>query len=143
MENLAGKSTERWVRVDGVVVVDDSPGEPVDDDERIQEPFSEWKVGDVDSPNLFRMVDFEVSEQIGPDILGMVTLAEVRAREQGDDFHNLQQSAYTFSVDSIAQRMPEIVSQLPTTPRRALQMQLVENPHQVEVFQSLSVAGAI
>ena len=90
----------------------------IDDNEQVQESLFEGKVGDVNTPNLICMVNFKVPEQVGADILCMVTLTDVRPGKQGSDVHKTQQAPNPLSVYVVAKRVSNVVSQFPVTPCR-------------------------
>jgi len=69
------------------LVVHNLASVPVDDDKQVQKALLERHVGNVDFPDLIDMINNKISQQVSPNILGMVAFTEIGAGKQGDDVH--------------------------------------------------------
>ena len=104
------------------------PAVPVQDHEQVHETFRHVDVGDVDAPDLVDPLDRHMTQQVGFQKLGMVSLAQVWLGKQRVDPHLLHDSPRPLPVD----QNPIIQSQDrrdgPVPPGRLIRMDPVD-PH--------------
>jgi hypothetical protein len=61
-------------------------------------------------------VDLKIPEQVRPNVLGMITFAEIRTGEQGNDVHDPQQPPDPLLVDTETQCITKVIRQFPVAP---------------------------
>ena len=109
------------------------PGEPVDDRREIDEAARHRDVGYIHRPDMVGLVDFQFARKIGINPVAGHGFAGVWAPMDRLDSHALHQCSDmaaanldTFAVQHVAQH--------PCAHERMLQMQLVEPPHNRQIF---------
>jgi len=121
------------------LIIHDFSRIPVENDKQVQEAFEKRQIGDVDAPDLIRMIDVQVSQQIWPHVLRMIAFAEIGTWKQCDDVHQPHQAPHALAVNLIAMIVPQVVGHLAIAPRRVFQMGPVNDLHDVKVLLTLAV----
>lgn len=114
--------------------IHDTATKPVDDDEQVHEAFFHGNIGDVNAPDLIRSGDVQVSQQIRPDVLPMIALAEIRFGIDGVQPHLLHESTNPLPVDGLSKLSTDDGCHGSITPGRIICMEPVQQAHDLQVL---------
>ena len=119
------------------LIVNNASAVPINDHKQVHESFAHLDIGYIDSPDLIRMRDCEVSEQIRANILSVITLAEIGFWVDRQDSHLAHQALNRLLVD---QCFPsQDVGDLAITKGRMISVNCVDPVHHLDGLISHSL----
>ena len=118
----------------GKLKIHDPPAVPVDDDKQIHESLCHPDICNIDSPNLIRLRDGKGSQQVRPDIFGMIALAQIGLRINRIDSHVLHDPSDSLPVDAETIVSPDDSRNCPVAPGWMGSVDLVDSTHEKQLL---------
>lgn len=118
----------------GQLIIDNLSAIPIDDDKEIHEAFLHPEICNIDSPDLIGTADVQISEQVGTNILFMVTLAEIGLGIDRINAHLPHQSADLLAINGSLVITTNDLRDRSVTPGWMIRMQLIDSAHEKQVF---------
>ena len=118
----------------GKLIIDNPSAVPINDDEKIHESFFHSNICDINTPDLIRAVNEKVSEQVGTDVLSVVSLAEIRLRIDGVYAHIPHHSADLLAVNAELIIPTYNLCNRSIAPSGMSRMQFIDSTHDKQVL---------